>query len=504
MRLSTGFSRTLLLLATGLSPLGAATAVPGSIWGTRPSPAEFYGIRTNESELEPGYDKRNIRERAAVQTDRDPALLAAPAGYPESLDFDVAATAPTIEFAIVQGLHPRYLPQTDAVNTRPMNASDGFGLWSGFGDVTLGPNGCFYFAIGNHLYHDGNAVIVEYNPATRVQRIAFELQQAVRWPKGAWTDGKIHGDLDISPAGDMWVLTFSGPRPTARDLGAIDYRGGHLLHLNVFTGRAEDLGVPLAGDTWAYHSWDWKRNVLFAVGQAKNSLLIYDTAARRLIYGGHPPPGMTWWMRAILIDRDTGAVYSTNSDQSGEGPNNFIRWERRNNTFTAMQARTPVNPALGRNDQIRAYVKEKDADGAFWCMGNSGTIFRFFPAADRTEYIAQNWGESGMYTTNMCLSPGGRYFYYLPGAHSDAWKFGTPVVQFDTKTKRRKVIAFLHDFYLEKYGYSAYGSYGLELDPAGESLVFYANGRFTRAGEGSGYGRPALFHLRIPESERTE
>lgn len=476
----------------------------GSIWGPRPSPAEFYGIRMDESELEPKYDKRNIRHQSAMQTDENRTLIAIPADYPLPVDFDVAKTPPAIDFVIVQGLEPWYLDQTGAIHTSPMNASEGFGIWSGFGDVTKGPNGRFYFALGNHLYYGGNGCIIEYDPATKAHRSVLDFQETVGWEKVVWTDGKIHGDLDVSPGGDIWALTFSGPRPTAKDLNTVDYQGGHLLHYNVFTGRAEDMGRPLEGDTWCFHAWDWERNILFGVGQAKNSIIIYDTAARRLVYGGFPPPGITWWMRSILIDRDTGAIYTTNSDQSGDGPNNFVRWERKNNTFTAMKARTPVNPALGKNDQLRAYEKRKDADGAFWCIGNSGTIFKFYPGDDRTEYVALNWGESGVYTTNVCMSPKGRYLYYLPGAHSDAWKFGTPVVQFDTQTNRKKVIAFIHDYYLEQYGYSAYGCYGLELDEAGESLVFYTNGQFTEKGKGSGYGRPALFHLHVPASEREE
>ncbi len=83
-------------------------------------------------------------------------------------------------------------------------------------------------------------------------------------------------------------------------------------------------------------------------------------------------------------------------------------------------------------------------------------------------------------------------------------QFGTPVVQYDTKTNRKKVIAFLHEFYLEKYGYGPGGAYGVELDEKGESLFFYTNGRFTTKELGSTYGRNAIFHVHIPESERKE
>ena len=142
--------------------------------------------------------------------------------------------------------------------------------------------------------------------------------------------------------------------------------------------------------------------------------------------------------------------------------------------------------------------------GAFWCCDVSGAMFRFFPAEDRTEPVGINWGKEGKYLANMCFSPGKRYIYYLPGADTHAYTYGTPVVQYDTQTGRKKVIAFLNDFYLKKYGYSPGGTYGIELDEQGESLFFYTNGCFTTKELTSGYGRPAIFHVHIPESERVE
>ena len=300
------------------------------------------------------------------------------------------------------------------------------------------------------------------------------------------------------------MLTFSGPRPLAKELNEVHYRGAHLLRLNIYDGSAEDLGVPFEGDTWGYHAWDWKREILFAVGQAKNTVLVYDTNARTSLFAGYQPKGITWWRRCIMIDHDTGFIYTSNSNPTNDAPNTIVRWEQKNNTFTEMKSAVPVHPVHGISFQLRAHVKRKTREGAFWCIGNNGVVFKFYPSEDKVEYAGLNWGDEGMYTTNVCMSPGERYLYYLPGAHSDAWKFGTPVVQFDTITGSKKVIAFLNDYYLDTYGYSPYGSYGIELDEKGETLFFYTNGLFTTRERGSGYGRPALFHLHIPESERKE
>jgi hypothetical protein len=40
----------------------------------------------------------------------------------------------------------------------------------------------------------------------------------------------------------------------------------------------------------------------------------------------------------------------------------------------------------------------------------------------------------------------------MPGAHGGSELDGSPVVQFEVKTRRKKVIAFLHSFYAAKAG----------------------------------------------------
>lgn len=153
---------------------------------------------------------------------------------------------------------------------------------------------------------------------------------------------------------------------------------------------------------------------------------------------------------------------------------------------------------------MRAHTQRRNPDGSYWCLDEFGFIFKFWPDTATVEAIGLNWGAAGKYTANVVSSPGGRYLYYLPGAHDRMHEYGTPVVQFDTRTRKKKVIAFLNDFYLDRYGYSPYGAYGIEIDAVGESLFFCTNGVFTTRERGSGYGRPAVFTVHVPELERIE
>ena len=79
-------------------------------------------------------------------------------------------------------------------------------------------------------------------------------------------------------------------------------------------------------------------------------------------------------------------------------------------------------------------------------------------------------------------------------------KNGFPLVQFDTQTGRKKVLAFSFDYFFERYGYGMLCSYGIEPSRDGSSIFAYINGTFVPEREMTSYGRPSIIH--IPASER--
>lgn len=462
-------------------------------------PAPSFKTPDEQREFETKYDKLKILRSVEMKTDTSPQFITIPADYPEVKDFDVAKAAPTVDFAIIQGFEPWYLPSFDYRKG---------GLYGGWGDVSKGPNGCFYFSIGDHGSYGGTAYMIKYDPKTKKQSIAFDLKKVIGWKPTDYADGKLHGDPEIGPGGEMWLLSYVGPFPTQEEWDTI-YTGSYILNYNVLTGKVEHYGIPLEGASWPYHMYDPDRGLFFGVSSFKGYVLSYDTKAKHIIYGGACPDSITWYERCVLLDKDTGKFYSTNSKMYGEAPTyrgdqNFVCYARRNNQFTIMKAKVPPNPVTGKVTACRAHTKDKDADGAFWCFDVSGAMFKFYPGQDRTESVGINWGKTGKYTSQMNFSPKKRYVYYMPGADTAAYTYGTPVVQYDTKTGKKKVIVFLNDFYQNKYGYSPGGTYGIELDEKGETLFCYTNGQFTTKERGSGYGRPAIFHVHIPASERVE
>ena len=114
---------------------------------------------------------------------------------------------------------------------------------------------------------------------------------------------------------------------------------------------------------------------------------------------------------------------------------------------------------------------------------------------------------SGDYVTVVELSPDEKYLYYLPGAHGGAFKSGTPVIQYEIATGRRKVLAFLAGAFEGAYDYVPAGTYGMKVSADGGTLYVNFNGH---AGDRlrpahmkpNGFGLCAFAAIHIPESER--
>jgi hypothetical protein len=128
------------------------------------------------------------------------------------------------------------------------------------------------------------------------------------------------------------------------------------------------------------------------------------------------------------------------------------------------------------------------------------------PAKGELEMLGPSWGK-GEYTTVMTLSPDERFIYYLPGSHGQAFKYGTPVIQYEIATKTRKVLAFLAPAFAEGADYVPGGTYGTKLSTDGSTLYVNFNGHAVDAIRPAvmmpiGFGLTSFMAIQIPESER--
>ncbi len=273
--------------------------------------------------------------------------------------------------------------------------------------------------------------------------------------------------------------------------------GGRLLSYSIRTGRAEDLGMPLGGDSWPMHATDANRKRFFAVGIYSN-FLAYDLAGRRSIFAGKLPAGVQWDLRVTLVDDGTGRCYGSNESaiycynpQSGE--------------FSVKPDAMPRHPKSGEPTRaIRSYTRQRSKQGAFYAITYDGVVLKFWPDRVRVESLGLNWGK-GYYSPSLAMSRGERYLYYSVDAHGSSFEHGSPIVQYDVKTCTKKVIAFLHPYYQRKYGYVFGGSYSVCIDPEGSKLVICWNGKFRGPEDKTGsFGDPSFMVISIPASERVE
>ena len=476
-----------------------------------PEPAQLSADEVKRKETAERQDKEKLLADFRVVEDKSEKMLQAPEKIAPFVgkDIAVAKEPPAVEFAIVPA-KPLFFAEPPAGNH--------VGPWSNWSQAVFYEKaGKFYSAVGDHGAYDAHTYIVEYDPATKRVRCLPEINHVLGRTAAVFGEGKIHGWLDFYPQGtpNLWFCTYWAkyPEPEEQDY-ATGYDGGHIMSLNVETGDIVDYGVPIKRASYPYHHVDTKRGLMYAVGMF-GEFLVWDMNAQKTVWAGYLPDGLTWWNRAIMIDEETGLVYTTNN-QKDDKDCNFIKYDPAKNRVFKLAAQTPMQPAFGpkippRRSQMRAQTRRRGPDGLFWGVSTDGELFSFDPVKEEVADKGVNWPGKEKYTTSMARSPKGRYVYYLPGAHGLSWKDGAPVIQYDTQTGTKKVLAFLHPYYHEKYGYTIGGTFSIALDTEGARLFVLMNGGFIDLAEqakspesGGVFGHCSALLIHIPESERVE
>ncbi len=210
----------------------------------------------------------------------------------------------------------------------------------------------------------------------------------------------------------------------------------------------------------------------------------YDIKARKLLYAGYDGPA-----RYMIFARSTGCVYFA----PGLAGTLYRHDREKGGSPVRLSAAIGLRAATQETPQGYVYTVSQD-DGALW---------RFNTRTEVVEELGPAPIGTQTYITTLDAYPSGRYLYYIPGAHGGSEKDGAAVVQFDVKTKSKKVIAFLHAFLEDNYGYTPLGTFSSTVAPKGDKLYITWNGSLggTR-GNRLTWDACALTVIHIPESER--
>lgn len=159
--------------------------------------------------------------------------------------------------------------------------------------------------------------------------------------------------------------------------------------------------------------------------------------------------------------------------------------------------------SIGETIGVRAATEE--TKNGYVYTASSGqkqqdaTLWQFNTATEKAKKIGTVSVGDTSYIASLDVDLTGRYLYYVPGAHGGGYRDGSPLVQFDVKNGKKKVIAFLHPFYQEKYAFTPKGTYSTAVSPEGDKVYITWNvSRGTRAWDCCG-----LTVVHIPASERT-
>jgi hypothetical protein len=488
---------------------------------------ELSGSELSRRELAEKMDKENLMNSGRVVVDSQESLLAPPATVDQALGekLTLAETPPEVAFGSIPYGHRFFSPERSA----PANA-----LWSSWSQSIFDSAGRkFYGYVGDHGWTNPHLYMVEYDSDKRKITCLPEINRELGRKPGQFGDGKVHGFPGIyrpryAENPQVWFATYwcRYPQPLEEDFDT-GYTGGHIMSYDPVRQSFVDYGVPVQRASWPLHRLDAKRGLFYGLGMF-GEFLCWDIETQENRWAGYLPPmgqekdpfavspGMKWYNRCLLIDEETGMVYSNNllNDQL-----KMIKYDPHKNRFFELDIPMPTG------SPIRSHTRYRDREGLFWGLTLSGDLYSFDPEHEKLELHGRPWPLNDAFSVSIDASPGGRYLYFGIGSHGRGYPYGSPILQYDKQSGRTKILAFLFPHYYEKYGYIAGGTYSFKLDDRGERLFAIWNGSFTDVGPlnkqfrtygasdavnwsiphpHDAFGHCAVFEVRIPESERRE
>jgi len=397
-------------------------------------------------------------------TDESPDFLKRPANLREGVD--VAKTPPSIDFM--------YYPGQDHAG----------GPWSAWGDGSASGDK-YYAAIGDHLHPKGTALVFEYDATSKKIRILAdirkELEAAGQIPPGMeYCPAKIHSKIDLGSDGWLYYATHRGSPGTTIDKNG--YKGDWILRTNPETAKTEVVAAfPVEKHAIPCSILDPERMIFYggtAFGKdatIKEVLFFaFDLKRKKMLLTAAGGPE-----RCAILSKTTGKLY----------------WDAR-------MYDPERDHLLQESDapRVRSATKETPQGIVYGTTDHSADLWAFDVKTEKWSSLGTCAVGKQEYITSIDADPTGRYLYFVAGSHGGAASDGTPLVQFDVQTKKRKVICFLHPFYIEKYGYTPDGTFSSSVDPKGEKVYITWNG--MRKGQPKFWESCALMVVNIPASER--
>jgi hypothetical protein len=280
--------------------------------------------------------------------------------------------------------------------------------------------------------------------------------------------------------GFIYYATHRGSPSTTTD--AYGYLGDWILRTDPVSGKSEVVAHgPVPKHAIPMSGLDPKRMIFYggtAAGKdAKTQgvqFLAYDIAKKQVLLTAADGPD-----RCAIFSSSTGRVYWDGK-----------KYDPATNQITPC-AEVP---------SVRSSTDETPGGIVYGTSERTAEIWAFDLKTEKLTPLGPGAVAKAEYTASISADPTGRFLYYIPGAHGHASDDNTPIVQFDTKSKKPKVIAFVAKYYQDKYAYTPDGTYSVAVDDKGETLFVTMNG--MRKGQPKFWESCTLMAVHIPASER--
>lgn len=399
-------------------------------------------------------------------------------------EFIVAKEPPTVEIAF-----------HDELGSEPVTRR----LWSSWGDICLAGDGAVYVGIGDHGHDaDGDArcFIYRWSPNDKTLTQIVDMNEVVppRQGQPAWS--KVHAKIDEGPDGKIYFCCTLNAGNAAGDpkyKWTEQLPGAQLYQYDPKSGRTIVFANLPPKRCTATSLYDAQRNIWWCNLEAGNGDALFgmDLTTKKVVY--QSKDGAVAFNRNFALAAD-GSIHFNGAESK------ILRLDPQANTITETGVVMPEAPGMRAST---AQTSQGDIYGATY---RTNQLFRYQPNTRSIELLGPTWG-TGQYTTIMVLSPDEKFVYYLPGAHGQAFRYGTPVVQYEIASGTRKVLAFLAPALEEHLDYVPGGTYGVKITPDGKTLYVNFNGhaadRIRPAGmRPIGFGLCSFAAIHIPKSER--
>lgn len=378
---------------------------------------------------------------------------------PAEGNYTVAKAAPTIDFMYFPGQTHTGQP------------------WSAWGEGVV-YNGKYYCAVSDHHF---TVYLYEYDPAKKDLRIILDLAKFLNLPDTHYKPGKVHSRLAVGRDGWLYFSTHNGGAALTEKY---EYNGDWIGRYHPETGEAEIICEgPIGKVSMPTGFTDPERLINYGGTEQGLIFFAYDLKERKVLYQSPENEGPS---RCMLFSSTTGRVYYRR-----RGAEKMWRYDP--DTNTAVQIDCPIDP--------RAATRET-ANGIVFAIDWNGDLWAFNTRTEQSRKVAHACIGAQKYITSMDIDSTDRYLYYSAGAHGGARDEGTPVIQYDLKQNRKKVIAFLRPYFEQTVGYVCDGTFSVRLSEDDSTLFITWMGRRTDRKVADFTDVCALTAIHIPETER--